>query len=244
MIGHSSRTGKLMGVDHRWNVHAARWLVAAVALTAFVGVSAAQVPQPKAQPKAAPKAAQPAAPAEPSAGELALNYSPWTKLCGKENQAGAKEVCLTVKEARLDSGEFIASAALIEPAGEPKKILRIMVPLGMQIAVGTRMLVDRGQASVGQYLACFPNGCMADFEVNAGFVGQLKSGKTLWLQTINLGGQPANYPLPLADFAKANEGPASDPKVLEAQQQKLEQELKRKAEEARGKLGNQPAPAR
>jgi invasion protein IalB len=229
-----------MGVDHRTEIHAARWFVAAIALTAFVGVSAAQAQQPKAQPKAAPKAAQPAeAPAE-----AAYNYSPWTKLCGKENQPGAKEVCLTVKEARLDSGEFIASVALIEPAGETKKILRITVPLGMQLAVGTRMLIDRGQASVGQYIACFPNGCMADFEVNAAFVAQLKSGSTLWLQTINLGGQPASYPLPLAEFAKANEGPASDPKALEAQQQKLEQELQRKAEEARGKLGNQPAPAR
>jgi invasion protein IalB len=221
-----------MGVGHRGNVHVARRIFAAVALTAFVGVSTAQAQQPKAQPKAAP-----AQPAEAPGGELSLNYSPWTKLCGKENQAGAKEVCLTVKEARLDTGEFIASAALIEPTGEPKKILRIMVPLGMQISVGTRMLVDRGQASVGQYIACFPNGCMADFEVNAGFVGQLKTGKTLWLQTINLGGQPANYPMPLAEFAKANEGPASDPKVLEAQQQKLEQELKRKADEARSKLG-------
>jgi invasion protein IalB len=219
-----------MGVDHRGNVHVARRVFAAVALTAFVGVSTAQAQQPK----AAPKAVQPA---EAPGGELSLNYSPWTKLCGKESQAGAKEVCLTVKEARLDTGEFIASAALIEPTGEPKKILRIMVPLGMQISVGTRMLVDRGQASVGQYIACFPNGCMADFEVNAGFVGQLKTGKTLWLQTINLGGQPANYPMPLAEFAKANEGPASDPKVLEAQQQKLEQELKRKADEARSKLG-------
>jgi len=223
-----------MGVGHRGNVHVARRIFAAVALTAFVGVSTAQAQQPK----AAPKAAQPA---EAPSGELSLNYSPWTKLCGKENQAGAKEVCLTVKEARLDTGEFIASAALIEPTGEPKKILRIMVPLGMQISVGTRMLVDRGQASVGQYIACFPNGCMADFEVNSGFVGQLKTGKTLWLQTINLGGHPAIYPIPLAEFAKANEGPASDPKVLEAQQQKLEQELKRKAEEARSKLGTPPA---
>ena len=143
----------------------------------------------------------------------------------------------------MDSGEFIASAALIEPTGETKKILRITVPLGMQLAVGTRMLIDRGQASVGQYIACFPNGCMADFEVNAAFVAQLKTGKMLWLQTINLGGQPASYPLPLEEFAKANDGPASDPKVLEAQQQKLEQELQRKAEEARSKLGNQPAPA-
>jgi invasion protein IalB len=225
-----------MGVGHRGNVHVARRIFAAVALTAFVGVSTAQAQQPKAQPKAAP-----AQPAEAPGGELSLNYSPWTKLCGKENQAGAKEVCLTVKEARLDTGEFIASAALIEPTGEPKKILRIMVPLGMQISVGTRMLVDRGQASVGQYIACFPNGCMADFEVNAGFVDQLQTGKTLWLQTINLGGQPANYPMPLAEFAKANEGPASDPKVLAAQQQKLEQELNRKAEEARSKLGTPPA---
>ena len=212
-----------------------RWLAAAVALTVLVGGSTVQAQQPKAQPKAAPSRS----PRRRQRLKLSYNYSPWTKLCGKENQAGAKEVCLTVKEARLDTGEFIASAALIEPAGEPKKILRITVPLGMQLAVGTRMLIDRGQASVGQYVACFPNGCMADFEVNAPFVAQLKTGKTLWLQTINLGGQPASYPLPLEEFAKANEGPASDPKVLEAQQQKLEQELQRKAEEVRSKL--QPA---
>jgi invasion protein IalB len=222
-----------MGVDYRGHLQAARWLAAAAALTVLAGGSTVQAQQPKAQPKAA----QPAAPAP--APEASYNYSPWTKLCGKENQAGAKEVCLTVKEARLDTGEFVASAALIEPAGEPKKLLRITVPLGMQLSVGTRMLIDRGQASVGQYVACFPNGCMADFEVNAPFVAQLKTGKTLWLQTINLGGQPASYPLPLEEFAKANEGPASDPKVLEAQQQKLEQELQRKADEVRSKL--QPA---
>ncbi len=170
-----------------------------------------------------------------------MTYTPWTKVCGKEKQAAAKEVCLTVKEARLDNGQFVASAALIEPAGDTRKILRITVPLGMQISVGTRMLIDKGQAAVGQYIACFPNGCMADFEVNASFVGQLKSGKTLWLQTINLGGEPASYALPLDEFAKANEGPATDPKVLEAQQKKLEEELQRKAEEARNKLGiNQP----
>jgi invasion protein IalB len=231
-----------MGVDYRGPLQAACWLAAALALTAFVSSSSAQAQQPKAQPKAA----QPAAPAEGPGGDgqSSYNYSPWTKLCGKDNQPGAKEVCLTVKEARLDTGEFIASAALIEPTGEPKKMLRVTVPLGMQLAVGTRILVDRGQASVGQYIACFPNGCMADFEVNTGFVGQLKTGKTLWIQTINLAGQPASYPLPLEEFAKANEGPASDPKVLEAQQQKLEQELQRKAEEVRSKLGNQPSPAR
>jgi invasion protein IalB len=222
--------------EHRKAVRTACILAAGVAFILTLAPLDTYAQQPKS------KAAQPAAaPAQSQAGNEAppLKYSPWTKVCGKEKQAGAKEVCLTVTEARLENGQFVASAALIEPDGDTRKILRITVPLGMQISVGTRMLVDKGQASVGKYIACFPNGCMADFEVNASFVGQLKTGKTLWLQTINLGGQPASYPLPLAEFAKANEGPATDPKVLESQHKKLEEELQRKAEETRNKLGNQ-----
>ena len=217
-----------MGVgDHRRATRAAGWCVAGLAAILLSAASAAQAQQPK----AAPKATQPAAPAQkPAADEKPpLLYSSWTKVCGKENQAGAKEVCLTVREARLENGQFIASVALIEPTGEPKKILRITVPLGMQLAVGTRVLVDRGQASVGQYIACFPNGCMADFEVNSSFIGLLKTGKTLWLQTINIGGEPASYPLPLEEFAKVNEGPPTDPKVFEAQQQKMQEEIERRS---------------
>jgi invasion protein IalB len=232
-----------MGVGHdRRATRAARWFAAGAAAILFSATSAAQAQQPKAAPKANPPAAAPApAPAQKPAGdEPPLVYSAWTKVCGKENQAGAKEVCLTVREARLDSGQFVASVAFIEPAGEPKKLMRITVPLGMQLAVGTRVLVDKGQASVGQYIACFPNGCMADIEASPTLIGQLKSGKTLWLQAINIGGQPASYPVPLDEFVKVNEGPPTDPKVFEAQQQKLEQELQRKAEEARSRLGAPP----
>ena len=42
--------------------------------------------------------------------------------------------------------------------------------------------------------------------------------------------------LPLADFGKAFDGPAVDPKVLEEQQKKLQEELQKKAEEERKKL--------
>src|SRR5947209_12907245 len=52
---------------------------------------------------------------------LFRSYSPWTKFCGKDN-AQAKEVCLTVKEARLETGQFLAGAALIEQQGEEKKL--------------------------------------------------------------------------------------------------------------------------
>jgi invasion protein IalB len=170
-------------------------------------------------------------------------YSPWTKFCGKDNQQGAKETCLTVKEARLETGQFLAGAALIEQEGEARKIFRVTLPLGMQLPQGTRVVVDQDQPITGRYVVCLQNGCMADFEVNADFVGRLKKGQGLLLQGINLPGQAASYPIPLTDFAKANEGPATDPKVFEEQQKKLQDELQKKAEEARKRLERPGAPA-
>jgi invasion protein IalB len=251
-------------------VRRAALCVAAAALLVGSTFAFAQAPAPapapapaapKAPPKAPPKAAAPKAPAPapaapaapapaqeaavPPADQPPIIYSPWTKFCGKDNNnPAAKEVCLTMRDARLETGQFLAGAALIEQAGEDKKILRVTLPLGMQLQPGTRLIVDKEQPITGRYIVCLPNGCMADFDVNAEFVGKLKKGQQLLLQGINLPGQGANYLLPLADFAKANEGPATDPKVFEDQQKKLQDELQRKAEEARKKLQTAPAPAK
>jgi invasion protein IalB len=241
--------------------------IAAVALFALgTAVAVAQqpappVPAPKAPPtprpvqpaqkQQTPPAKQPQQPAQQQPAEQQaaapaeqppIVYSPWTKFCGKDNNPQAKEVCLTVKEARLETGQFLAGAALIEQQGEEKKLFRITLPLGMQIPQGTRMLLDKEQPLQGQYIVCLPNGCMADFNVTAEFVGKLKKGQQIVLQGINLPGQAASYMLPLADFAKANEGPATDPKKFEEDQKKLQEELQKKAEEARKRLQAQPQP--
>jgi invasion protein IalB len=244
----------------------ARRVVGCLAVAAFaLGTSVAlaqqhpTVPAPKGTPRPVqpaqkgtpkqPAQQQPPAPAEQPQQQAAgdqppVVYSPWTKFCGKDNApagtTSAKEVCLTVKEARLETGQFLAGAALIEQAGEEKKLFRITLPLGMQLPQGTRLLLDKEQPMQGRYIVCLPNGCMADFDVNADFVGKLKKGQQLVLQGINLPGQAASYLLPLADFAKANEGPPTDPKKFEEEQKKLQEELQKKAEEARKKLQTQP----
>src|SRR5207248_4269862 len=128
-------------------------------------------PQPQAQPQPAP---QPQAAAPPMPPVI---YSTWTKICPKQQPGApqqAKQVCLTVKEARLETGQFLAGAAVIEQQGEDKKLFRITLPLGMQLPQGTRMLLDKEQPLQGRYIVCLPNGCMADFDVNLEFVGKLK----------------------------------------------------------------------
>ncbi len=127
----------------------------------------------------------------------------------------------------------VVAAVLIEPEGEPKKILRVTLPLGMSLQPGTRVIVDQGQPMTGPYVICFNNGCMADYEASAELIGKLKKGQGLVVQGINGAGQPISLVLPLNDFAKAYDGPPTDPKEFEKQQKKLQDELQKRAEEAR-----------
>jgi len=106
-----------------------------------------------------------------ASAEDAIVYSPWGKFCGKDNgNPAASEVCLTVKEARLETGQVIAGASMIEQTGEEKKLFRITLPLGVQLPQGARMILDQDEPMSGRYVVCLPNGCMADFDVTADFV--------------------------------------------------------------------------
>jgi invasion protein IalB len=188
--------------------------------------------QPKAQPqpKAAPQQAPAAAPAQGAGGPEVppLTYSPWTKVCLKGQEANAQQVCFTGKEGRIDTGMLVIGAVLIEPEGSPSKVLRITVPLGMQLPQGTRVIVDQGQPMNAPYMVCFPNGCMADYEASSELIGKLKKGQSMVVQGINGQGQAVSLPLPLPDFAKAYDGAPTDPKVVEERQKKLQDEFIKK----------------
>jgi invasion protein IalB len=211
---------------------------------------AAPKPAPAKKPpvKPAPAPAQAAPPAEgqaPAQGQaqgndqVQLIFSPWTKFCLKGQETNAKQVCFTGKDARIESGMPVVAAVLIEPEGEPKKILRVTLPLGMQLVHGTRVIIDQNQPMTAPYVICFTNGCMADYEANPDMIGKMKGGQGLVVQAINSTGQPISLVLPLTDFAKAYDGPPTDPKVFEEQQKKLQEELQRRADEARKKLEQQ-----
>jgi invasion protein IalB len=214
--------------------------------------AAADAPQPPPAAQAAPPP-QPADPQQAPGGagqaqngqqQVQLIFSPWTKFClkgqpGQPQDPNAKEVCFTGKDARVESGQPVAAAVLIEPQGADKKLLRVTLPLGMQLAHGTRLIVDQNQPMTAPYVICFTNGCMADYEASPDLIGKMKKGQGLVIQAINATGQPISLVMPLNDFAKAYDGPPTDPKEFEAAQKKLQEELQRRADEARKKLEQQ-----
>jgi len=238
-------------MDHR-NASARPWgralaaSLTAAALTAVVWSPVAAQPKKPAAKPAAP-AAQPAQPAPQTPpgqgqGEQQLMYSPWMKVCGKGPDTGNKQVCVVTKDGRLENGMPVAIVQLFEPEGEPK-VLRVTVPLGMQLQHGTRVIVDQNQPMQAPYKICFPVGCMSDYPATDDLIAKMKKGQQITVQAINLQGTPISLPLPLTDFAKAFDGPPTDPKAFEEQQRKLQEELQKKAEEARKKLEGQQGAA-
>ena len=204
--------------------------------------------KPQAQPQQPPLQQQAAPPADQQqAAEPQLIFSPWVKLCNKDADPKAKRVCVTVKDGRVESGLLVVSVAIIEMDGEQRKLLRMSLPYGVALQHGTRLIVDQQQPSTAPFVTCLPpvvppGGCIADYEATADLIGKMKKATVLTVQAIHMNGQAMSPQLELKDFAKAYDGPPTDPKVFEAQQKKLQDELQKRAEEARKRLESQQPP--
>jgi len=195
-------------------------LAAMAAVIVGTSHSVAQQGAPKAQPKAKPKAAPAPTPQAQQNGQPELTYSFWTKICRKGPEANAKQVCFLARDAHVESGVPVVLVVLVEPEGEAKKLLRVTLPLGVSLQAGTRVVIDNGQPLTSPYVICLSNGCMAEYEASDELIAKMKSGQSLHVQGINGSGQPISIPMPLGDFAKAYDGPPTDPKELEQQEKK------------------------
>jgi invasion protein IalB len=164
--------------------------------------------------------------------------SPWTKICNRDPQAN-KEVCLVAQDIRAETGQFLASVAVREVEGEPKKQFIIAVPPGMQLQPGMRVVVDKQEPLPARYSICFPNACYGDMDIDGKFIDLMKKSQALTVQAINQVGRTVNFTLVLKDFSKAYEGPPVDPKEIEAQQQKLREGMQKQADEVLKKLESQ-----
>lgn len=231
-------------------------LLTAASFIAALGASfamAQQAVKPAAKPaagnQAKPAAGAPAA-AQPQGSQVhqmpQLLYSEWTKFCvtpGETNgalgqgqgtnakDAKAKQICLTGIDGRMESGQPIVAMVAIEPTGEGNHVLRVTLPVGMHLQHGTRVIIDQNQPLTAPYVTCFVNGCISDYNLTPDILDKLKKGKAAVVQGINYDGSAISVPIPLKDFAKAHDGPATDPKVLAEMEKQREEALKKKAEE-------------
>ena len=229
-------------------------LVLASALALAAGSARAQAPKPAAPAQAAPApvapapapAAAPAAPQGPIKAELA-GLGEWIKVCGKD-QAAQKEVCYTTRDfGQPGDNQPVLAMAVYDVKGDKQKVMRMLMPVGLLLKPGFKYALDKSAALPGNFEICFPNGCFAEAKFEQAGVDALKKATVLNIAVQNQGGAEVNFSLQLAGFGKAFDGPAIDPKIIEEQQklqsQKLDEELKKRAEALKAQESAQPAPA-
>jgi len=234
-----------------------RSLATALALLVSAPVLAQTAPaqRPAAQPArpAAPAPQQPApgaAPAQQGAGPTVVQVKAepsqpeWTKVCGKDQNTNT-EICYTTRDFVSDQGQPVMAVAVYEAKSAPQgaqtqRVVRFLLPLGLMLQPGIRFAIDQGQPTPGRYALCFPNGCFAEaVGLKDDFVNQMKKGTNLNVSVQNQVAREVTFSVPLAGFGKAFDGAAIDPKVLEEQQKKLQEELERRSDEMRKKLEQQ-----
>ena len=203
-----------------------------------------------AQDAAKPAAPAGGAPAAEGPGPMSMNppepaQPGWVKICNTDEKA-KKEVCLTSRDVRTDTGQNVASIAVRQISGEPKKFFLAAVPPGLLLQPGVRVAVDQNTPANGKYSICFPNACYAEVEINDAFFKNMQKGKNLVVQAMNQQAKTINFPVSLEGFSKAYDGAAMDQKAFAEGRKELNEGLAKKAQEARDKLqapGSAQAPA-
>jgi invasion protein IalB len=233
---------------------------AALATSLALASGAALAQNAPAKPAApAPAPAAPAgqpAPQPPSKVDLVSPEPQWVKLCGKEQTTG-HEACQTMRDfGQSPEQPPMLSMQVFEMQGEEKRKLRFMIlPIGMLLRPGFRVIIDKAEPIDGKYDMCFQNACTAEVDIGARALAELKKGQNLAvvMRLPNPGdpsGRELTLNLPLKDFGATFEGKPTDPKVIEqmrqAQAQKtqaLQQQLQKRAEEQRKTLEQQQSGA-
>ena len=223
---------------------AMRLSAAALAMSvALSGATFAQTQPAKPAAPGAPGQAAPGQPAPPSKVDLVSPEPQWAKFCAKD--PAGHDACATMRDFSTSADQPpMISINLFDVSGEEKRKLRFLIlPIGMMLKPGFRVIVDKGEALEGRYDMCFQNACSAEIEISPKTLEALKKGQNMSVVMRvpggDVSGRELTFNIPLKDLGPAFDGKPTDPKVLEQQRQALQQQLQKKAEEQRKMLEQQ-----
>src|SRR5262245_21961297 len=109
----------------------------------------------------------------------------------------------------------MVAVVLIEPQGAPQKLLRVTLPVGVDVNSSVTIAIDETQLLEARHLTWLPIGRVAEVGVGTDFVDRLKKGRLLLVESKSSFGATTSFVMPLTDFATAYNGPPADPKTLD-----------------------------
>jgi invasion protein IalB len=191
--------------------------------------------------------APPAATRTAPAATPAPAGSVWVKVCKKGEQVGDKEVCQVKYEAvNPDTGMVLVGVAVRAAEGEEKQLLlvRVTTAYTLVIPVDLQIKIDDGQPISLKYIACLPQSCQAQTELNSELLQKMRKGNEMTVAAENIQQKTLGFRVALQGFAKAYDGPPVDNALYEESQRRMEQArqmvMQKKEEESEQPQGGVP----
>ncbi len=120
----------------------------------------------------------------PSRGPTVVQVKPepsqpdWVKVCGKDQGSG-KEICYTTRDFVSDQGQPVLAVAVYDVKGDPNRMVRFLMPLGLLLQPGVRYAVDQGKAESGRFAICFRTAASPRAPLNDAVIAAMKKGTAL-----------------------------------------------------------------
>jgi uncharacterized caspase-like protein len=146
------------------------------------------------------------APAQSAGTRAGAALAEWAKVCNTD-PASKKRVCLVSRDVRSETGQTIASVALREIEGDPKRHFLVALQPSFLLQPGILVSVDQRRPLPGKFSACFSNACYAEVEVKSDFLSALKKGRQVIVEAMNQQAKPIPSTAALTGIAQAYDGP-------------------------------------
>ena len=174
----------------------------------------------------------------PAAAQQASSVDEWVKVC-RTDEKQKKEICKTAYDLRSTGGQFLASVAIVEAAGEARKFVDLIMPTGLLLQPGVKVQVDQNKAEDGKFGMCASDGCVAQLVSSDALVGQMKKGTNLTVTAQGQSANPIEFVFPLATFKASNEGKAMDDTALKKREEAIATENAQKQKSIEDQLREQ-----
>jgi invasion protein IalB len=157
----------------------------------FAGEALAQ----GASPEAAPVATGPGSVVKETHGA-------WQVSC--RTPPGAKEEkCALVQSVTAEDRPNVGLTVVFYKAiGEDKKLLRVVVPLGVLLPTGLGLKIDNADVGRAGFVRCLPNGCVAEVVMDETLVKQLRAGQTATFIIFQTPEEGIGFPMSLKGFGE------------------------------------------
>lgn len=173
-------------------------------------------------------------PATVSAQQAPATPQGWFKICDKSD---GSDVCSVRVIQTANTGQLITAVALVTVSGKiNRKFMQVSVPPARLIPPGVLMQIDGSKGTKLEYGVCMPDLCIAELPLTDGIVANLKKGSEVVFTSVNFQRMPNPIKISLGGFTGVFDGPAMEQSKLAERQKLLQDEMQKKAGEARKKL--------